>query len=172
MKTVGLILYYGFLRYLPSPTLPFLGPFFEWLRYTNCKFIFKHIGKKVNVARGASFGNGENIEIGDFSGIGMYCKVPNDIKIGNYVMMGPNVTIYGSKHNFDRTDKPMIEQGMTKLSTPVIEDDVWIGSHVIILPGVVIQKGSIIAAGAVVSKTFPEYSVIGGNPAKLIRLRK
>ena len=54
----------------------------------------------------------------------------------------------------------------------VIEDDVWIGRNVIMTPGRLIKKGSIIAAGCVLSKDFPEYSIVGGNPSKLIRIRK
>jgi maltose O-acetyltransferase len=62
-------------------------------------------------------------------------------------------------------------QGLAKLDPVVIENDVWIGNNVIILPGRRISKGSIIAAGSVVTKDFPAYSIIGGNPAKLIRNR-
>lgn len=172
MRIFSLLIYYTFLTWLPSPTFPLFGPFFEWMRLVFVKRIFKECGDNVNISRRAHFGDGRNIEIGYRSGIGSNCKVPNDIKIGDYVMMGPNVTIYGSKHNFDEIDTPMVNQGSTKLKTPVIEDDVWIGGQVIILPGVVIRKGSIVAAGAVVSKSFPEYSIIGGNPAQLIRSRK
>ena len=59
----------------------------------------------------------------------------------------------------------------SKIENVVIEDDVWIGQRVIILPGVTIYKGCIIGAGAVVTKSFPPYSIIGGNPAKLIKSR-
>jgi maltose O-acetyltransferase len=86
-------------------------------------------------------------------------------------MMGPHVTINGANHNFERTDIPMRKQGVKKYPPVVIEDDVWIGSHVIIMPGLIIKKGTIIGAGAIVTKDFPAYSVIGGNPAKLIKSR-
>lgn len=171
MNFLNIIFYYLVLIHLPSPTTPLFGPFFEWIRYVNCKGIFKKCGKKVNIGTGARFGNGKNIEIGDYSGIGMYCTVPSDVKIGNYVMMAPHVTILNSKHNFDRVDIPMIKQGSTRLTTPTIEDDVWIGTHSIILPNVILKKGTIVAAGSVVTKTFPEYSIIGGNPARLIKSR-
>jgi maltose O-acetyltransferase len=101
----------------------------------------------------------------------MYSKVPNDIKIGMDVMMGVNVTIFGSNHKFDRTDIPMRKQGMKKYDPVEIEDDVWIGSNSIILPGRKISKGTIVAAGSVVTKDFPPYSIVGGNPAKLIKSR-
>ncbi|MEL7250862.1 MAG: acyltransferase [Bacteroidota bacterium] len=172
MKWFYLSLYYLIFIRLPSPTTPGVGPFFEWLRYRCCRNIFKYCGKKVNIGTGARFGRGSQIEIGDYSGIGMYCKVPSNIKIGNYVMMGPHVTIHNSKHNFERTDIPMIKQGATTLGQSTIEDDVWIGSHAIILPGVDIKEGTIVGAGSVVTKTFPPYSIIAGNPARLIRSRK
>jgi maltose O-acetyltransferase len=133
--------------------------------------IFKRCGTNINVAKGARFGNGKFITIGNNSGIGMYAKVPNDIKIGEDVMMGVNVTIFGSNHIFDRTDIPMRKQGIKKDKPVIIEDDVWIGNNAIIMPGRIISKGTIIGAGAVVTKNFPEYSVIGGNPAKLIKSR-
>ena len=66
----------------------------------------------------------------------------------------------------------MIEQGMINNSNPIIEDDVWIGRNVIILHGLIVGKGSIIAAGSVVTKNIPPYSIVGGIPAKFIKSRK
>jgi maltose O-acetyltransferase len=133
--------------------------------------IFKKCGKKVNVGKGARFNRGFNIEIDDFSGIGVNCHVPENIKIGKYVMMGQNVIVFGAKHNFESVDIPMIKQGVTISKPVIIEDDVWIGSNVIIMPGRVVRKGTIIGAGSVLTKDFPEYSIVAGNPAKLIRSR-
>ena len=75
-------------------------------------------------------------------------------------------------HNTERIDIPMREQGSLPPQKVTICDDVWIGARVIILPGVTIGKGSIIAAGAVVTKNVPEYAVVGGVPAKVIKYRK
>lgn len=66
----------------------------------------------------------------------------------------------------------MDQQGWADEKPVVIEDDVWIGSRVIILPGVTIGKGSVIGASAVVSKSVPPYSVVAGNPAKIVKTRK
>lgn len=135
--------------------------------------IFKRCGSRVNVEKGAHFGKGFDIEIGDHSSIGKDAKIPPDIKIGKDVMMGNNVTIFGTSHVFDRTDISMISQGSKKYPPFVIEDDVWIGQNTIILPKVgKLAKGTIVGAGSVVTKQFPEYSIIGGNPARLIRMRK
>lgn len=125
----------------------------------------------MNIMRCAVFGSGRNIEIGDNSGLGAYCHMPSDTCIGRNVMMGPEVYILGRNHAFDRTDIPMIEQGFLENKQTVIEDDVWIGRQVLMTPGRVIKKGSIIAAGTVLCKDFDEYSIVGGNPARFIRKR-
>lgn len=86
-------------------------------------------------------------------------------------MMGPDVIIITGNHEFNRIDIPMRDQGETRPESVVIDDDVWIGTRSIILPGVHIEKGAIIGAGAVVTKDVPEYAVVGGNPAKVIKYR-
>lgn len=173
MRYLGIILYYGFFRYLPCSTTPVIGRLIEKMRGGVCRLIFKKAGYKANIEQRAHFGTGRGIVIGTYSSIGKNAKVPNDIQIGDYVMMGNNVTIFSSSHNFDRTDIPMIRQGSTSRKNPfIIEDDVWIGQGVIVLPKVTrIAKGTIIGAGSVVTKDFPEYSIIAGNPARLIRKR-
>lgn len=162
-----LCLYYGFARYLPSRHL---GG--KELRRWCCKHIFKHCGKNVNVERGAKFGTGVGISLGDNSGLGIRCDVPNNLTVGSNVMMGPSCTILDRNHVFDHTDIPMIQQGGTERKPTIIGDDVWIGCQVLIMPGRTIKTGSIVAGGCVLSKDFPEYSIVGGNPSKLIRARK
>lgn len=98
------------------------------------------------------------------------------IVIGNNVMFGPEVTIRGGNHRIDIVGRYMIsienhEKRPEDDPGVVIEDDVWIGTRAIILAGVNIGKGSVIAAGAVVTKSVPAYAIVGGNPAKLIRMR-
>ena len=159
------------LYYLPGNTFPIVGSFIKKLRYIVCRNIFLKCGKNVNIEQGASFGYGTNIEIGDNSGLGKFCKIPQNTIIGNDVMMGPYVTIHALNHKFSRVDMPMNEQGATEIKQTIIEDDVWIGSHVIMTPGRHIRKGSIIATGTVLAKDFPEYSIIGGNPSILLKSR-
>ena len=171
MKYFFLILYTFIFKYFPSSTTPIFGEFSKRLRYFCCKKIFKSCGKNVNIERGASFGNGFELEIGDNSGIGRYCHIPPNIKIGKDVMMAPNVFIFHANHNTDRIDIPMRNQGMSLKEPVVIEDDVWIGRGVFIMAGKKVSRGSIIAAGSVVTKNFPQYNIIGGNPAKIIKSR-
>lgn len=142
------------------------------IRYQLVKRIFKVCGKNVNVERRASFGSGREIEIGDNSGIGINACIPANTKIGKNVMMGPNCYILGANHSFARTDIPMMQQGNTIRKQTIIGDDVWIGRNVTMTPGRIVKEGTIIGACCVLTKDFPEYSIIGGNPSKLIRSRK
>ena len=168
-KVICLILYYSIAQYLPkSGSFRNLG---GAIRLLLCKNIFRKCGKHVNIERRAWFGSGVNIEIGDYSGIGINSHIPSDTIIGKYVMMGPNVFILDVNHEVSDTTKPMCFQGHVGRKTTVIEDDVWIGRDVKMTPGRHISKGSIIAMGCVLTKDFPEYSIIGGNPSKLIRSR-
>lgn len=168
-----LSLYYGFAQFLPSSYSPVIGRFCNRIRVACCKGIFKKCGKLTTVNRCAYFGTGENVELGDNSSIGAYCVVPKNTKIGKYVMMGPEVHIVQINHRFDDTEVPMVFQGTDDIMPmTVIEDDCWIGLRSILTPGHHIGCGSIIAAGAVVTKDVEPYSIVGGNPAKLIRKRK
>ena len=142
------------------------------IRRMCCKHIFKKCGSNVNIEHMANFGSGLDIEIGDNSGIGINACIPSNTKIGKNVMMGPNCYILATNHAFSRTDIPIIEQGYTPKKETIIEDDVWIGRDVLMTPGRVIKRGSIIAGGCVLCKDFPEYSIVGGNPSKLIKSRK
>ncbi len=123
----------------------------------------------VNIEKGATFGNG--LKIGIDSAIGINAEIGEGVTIGNYVMMGPNCCIMTVTHNIERTDIPMVKQGTSEIKPVVIEDDVWIGRNVTILPGITISRGSVIGTGAVVTRDVPAYAVVGGVPAKIIRYR-
>ena len=138
------------------------------LRYFFAKRIAK-LGRNVNIERHAFFT--PLLDIGDNSGIGIDCEVYGPVRIGKNVMMGPEVVIYTVGHRFDRVDIPMNEQGSTDVSPVIIGDDCWIGRRAIIMPGVNIGNGSIIGAGAVVTKDVPPFTVVGGVPAKIIKKR-
>lgn len=172
IRIIALVLYYGIGRYLPNlPGFP-LG---RAVRGTLCKHIFVKCGANVNVERMAFFGMGKALEIGSNSGIGprsCLMNVPGgELIIGDDVMMSPEVLVLTFNHNHANVDIPMDRQGFTYAKV-VIEDDVWIGARVIILPGVTIGKGSIVGAGAVVTKDVPPYSIVGGVPAKVLKSRK
>lgn len=168
-----LIFYYGFARYLPKSTFPIFGIFFMLLRRGLCKRIFASCGSKLVVENGAYFGKGNDFRVGIEVGIGSNFKSMNRIvSIGNYLMMSEDVLFIGGGHQFDRLDLPMGHQGESSKTPLTIADDVWIGARVIILPGCKqIGRGVIIGAGSVVTKDIPDYAVVGGNPAKVIRFR-
>ncbi|NHE58448.1 acyltransferase [Cyclobacterium plantarum] len=115
---------------------------------------------------------GLGLKVGDHSSIGPYAYIgcSGYIEIGNNVMMSPRVSIYSENHVFKDTGRPMIEQGVDR-SFVIIEDDCWIASHAVILAGVTIGKGSVVAAGSIVTRDVPPYSVVAGNPAKVIKTR-
>jgi len=115
---------------------------------------------------------GGELEIGDNSGLGLNCQACGPIRIGNNVMIGPDVIILTARHRFDKLDVPMCQQGDLPSEPVNIADDVWIGTRVIILPGVSIGKGAILGAGAIVTKDVPEFAIAGGNPARVIRYRQ
>ena len=139
------------------------------LRQLCGKLILNHCGTNVNIEKGAQFSS--DISLGDNSGIGVNALISSKVTIGNDVMMGPDCIILTSNHGMDRKDVPMWQQPSSKPKPVVIDDDVWIGARVIILPGVHIGSGSVIGAGSVVTKDVAPGSIVGGNPAKLIRMR-
>jgi maltose O-acetyltransferase len=169
-RIICYLLYYFFASKLPISNYPG-GRFGKWLRGQLCRRLFRQCGRDINVEHGADFVTGNTISIGDRSGIGVDSWIRADLTIGRDVMMGTRVIIYGRDHNFDRTDIPMMDQGMGEFLPIVIEDDVWIGAAAIILKGVRIGRCSIIAAGAVVTRDVPPYAIVGGNPAKVIQYR-
>ena len=117
-------------------------------------------------------GNGERLTVGNNSQLSSHGRFNGTIIIGNDVLMGPEVVMMATSHEFVRADIPIRLQGAKQEAPIVIGNDVWIGTRVIILPGVHIGNHCIVAAGAVVTKSFPDYCIIGGVPAKLIKKRK
>lgn len=154
------------------------------------------LGKRSKISRFnllAASGNGKSIVIGDDCSIGQGCILRafhGNITIGNHCSLNPYVVIYGgggvsignyvriathttivaSNHRFEDVDRLIMNQG-NEYKGVVIEDDVWIGANVVVLDGVHIGEGSVIAAGAVVNKDVPKYSVMAGVPAKLVKKR-
>lgn len=160
------ILYLLFAAHLPvSRRMRFA----RWLRNFFASKICKFVHPTANIEKNAHFN--PMIKIDELSSIGVDCDLDGPVEIGKYVMMAPEVAIYSRNHKHDLLGVPMINQGCEDYKKVIIEDDVWIGRRVIILPGVKIAKGCILAAGAVVTKDTVEYGIYGGVPAKLIGSR-
>lgn len=169
-KCAGLFLYQAIGKHLPISYSRLGGRAAKRFRGLCARLILDECGADVNVERGAVFSS--RVRLGDRSGIGINASIGGRTLIGNDVMMGPECTVYCRNHRFDRTDIAMRGQGFQAEKPVVIEDDVWIGGHVILLPGVRIGRGSVIGAGAVVSRDVPAYAVAAGNPARVVRYRK
>ena len=116
-------------------------------------------------------GDGDRISIGDNCKINEGCRLCN-VQIGNNIMIARNHVFIGAQHNHNKTDIPMIEQGFTWGKPTIIRDDVWIGINVVIMPGVEIARGCIIASGSIVTKDTESYGIYGSGTARLIKKRK
>ncbi len=128
-----------------------------------------------NVHKTTYFGGTSNISkdlVAEmYSYIGPSCVVYPKVSIGAYSMLANNVSIIGGDHNYQKVGVPIIFSGRGALKPTIIGRDCWIGAHTIILCGVSIGDGSIIAAGSVVTKDVEPYCIYGGVPAKKIRNR-
>lgn len=171
-KLFYMAIYYLLLRWLPDSMFPVLGKTFKYLRYKCCSNIFAYCGKNVNIEHGVLFGCGFDIEIGDNSGIGINSVVPSDIKMGNNVLMGPKCYVLSFNHSFMDKNRTIKEQGYLPAKRTVIGNDVWIGREVLFTPGRYVSDGCVIAARTCLTKDFEPYSVVGGNPSRLIKYRE
>lgn len=169
------------------------------LRYSIYKNKFAACGENIHVAIGCTIRGFENIVLGNNVGIGLYSQIyaglskgDARIAIGNNVsfnsnvminadingeiiieknvIVGPNVVMRASNHDYQRTDIPIRSQGHVS-GIIVVREDVWIGANAVILPDVTIGRGAIIAAGAVVTNDVNDYEIVGGVPAKRIGSR-
>ncbi|SDS23893.1 acyltransferase [Winogradskyella sediminis] len=109
-----------------------------------------------------------DVIIGNRTRIGLSNTIIGPVTIGDDVRLAQNVVLSGLNHNYEGIESPIHEQGVSTKPI-VIESESWIGANVVIVPGVTIGKHSIVAAGSVVTKSMPPYSVIVGNPAKVLK---
>jgi len=163
-----------------------IGRFFNvagrfWWKCVAMRFVksmFAECGKNVVIGKGGSFHH-KDVHIGSNSSIGpnaCFISAIAHIRIGNHVMFGPHVFLIAGGHRMDIIGRYMNdiranEKRQDDDRDIIIEDDVWIGANAIILRGVKIGKGSVIAAGSVVTKDVERYCIYGGVPAKKIRQR-
>ena len=132
----------------------------------------KSLGTGGDIRRSAKLENPRNISIGNNTYIGSDNRLyaMGEIKIGNNCALGEGIIIYTSNHDYkDLNTFPFNPDAL--IQKVEIEDDVWVGARAIILPGCKIGAGSVIGAGAVVTKSVPRCSIVGGNPAKIIGRR-
>jgi maltose O-acetyltransferase len=165
-----IIFYYAFLSKLPSAR--FTSVFSNW-RVWYFQKILKIMVKGGNPSM---IGNNVYIAKGNKVTFGSGCRINENahiekVNIGNDVLIAPNVSILSRMHEFSRTDIPMSLQGYREEKTVTIGNDVWLGRNVVVLPGVTIGNGAIVAAGAVVTKSVPDFAIVAGIPAAIISSR-
>lgn len=142
------------------------------IRYVLLKSIAKKCGENVSIHPQVYIFNPQRLSIGDNVSVHPMCYIDaaGKINIGNDVSIAHGTTIMSSTHRYDNMDIPIKDQPVDLLHTE-IKDNVWVGSKVTILAGIKVESGSILAAGAVVTKNVSENIVVGGVPAKKIKER-
>lgn len=157
----------GLVKYIALPGFEKLRPFLY-------RPFFKYLGQNITIQEGCTFKYPDQIVIEDFAKIGQDCFIVGlgGLQIGKYLLMGAGTKIVTTMHEYKNIEVPMYRQGL--ITKPIrIEDDVWLGFNVMVLPGTKIGKGSIIGTSAVVTgKDIPEFSIVAGIPAKVIKSRK
>jgi acetyltransferase-like isoleucine patch superfamily enzyme len=145
----------------------------EGLRRLMFRRALKQLGPKVVFQPGFRVTNPELVAIGSNCNFahGVFITGGGGVTIGDWVGFGPDTKIWSVNHRFDDPDRPWMLQGWDKKPV-VIEDDVWLGANVFVMPGVTIGRGAIVSAGAVVGKSVPQYALVCGNPGRVIGWRK
>jgi chloramphenicol O-acetyltransferase type B len=121
---------------------------------------------------GSYRGLGKNVHLGDHVSFNdnVFFNGSGEVHIGSYFHSGVNLTIISSNHNYDTADA--IPYDKVRIHKPVhIKDFVWVGNNVTIIPGITVGEGAIVAAGSVIVKDVPDFAIVGGNPAKVIKYR-
>lgn len=113
------------------------------------------LGKNVRLGFGSHIFGGEDL-----------------VQVGNDVMIGPNVIIAGGYHGSDRSGIPMVFQKGKSKGPIIIGNDVWLGGNSVVLSDITIGDGVIVGAGSVVTEDIPEYAIVAGNPARIIKYRE
>jgi len=153
LRTIG--------SWLPNSNKKYIGVFGKIFRLFLANRISNGIGKNVNIEKGAVIS--PNTTIGDNSGVGINCELPDGVNLGRNIMMGPDCLFYPKNHKFD--PQTQTYRGYTPINEIKIEDNAWIGARCIVLSGVTIGKGALVGAGSVVTKDVPPYTLVAGNPA-------
>lgn len=142
------------------------------LRVALLRRMVRTCGQGVNVLPGAYVGFPHNLSIGDNTGIGLKCYLSctDRVTLGARVLMGPEVMVFTSNHVWNPELATYFKQGETTAPVEIL-DDAWIGARSIVLPGVTIGRGCTVAAGSVVTQSTPDFSVVAGVPARVLKIK-
>lgn len=138
-------------------------------------YLYRHVYQLSSTDKSTYFGGKSSLSQDLVTGknvyIGPNCYIYPKVKIGDYSMLANDVKIIGGDHRYDKVGVPILYSGRAELKSTIIGMDCWIGAYSIIMCGVHIGDGSIIAAGSVVTKDVEPYCIFGGVPAKKIKDR-
>ncbi|MDM8515107.1 acyltransferase [Desulfobacterales bacterium HSG16] len=140
-----------------------------WLKNTHLKLSMHYCGNNVMIYQPVVFYGPEALDIGDNTSVAPFVHIwcGGRVIIGARCMIASHVAITSLTHDYNEK-----EMWKTMLASPVvIEDDVWIGAHAQIMPGVTISRGSVIGAGSLVTKDIPPYAIVYGVPAQIKEYR-
>lgn len=141
----------------------------RWTRMDVLPFNKFELGSESTIEDFATVNNGVgDVFIGSRTRIGLGNVIIGPVKIGNNIMFAQNIVLSGLNHVYEDINIPILDQPVTT-SEIIVEDDCWIGANSIVVAGVKIGKHSVVAGGSVVTKDVPPYSIVGGNPAKLLK---
>ena len=170
-RIIYYFLYYAFAVYLPrGDRWKIIGRISNGIRVFLCKRLFLKTSGKFSVGKGVDFCYlGHLISLGRHANLGHFLQIKGNgrVNFGKHISMGNDIIIITQNHRYseDKYDGYVV-------GDVVIGDYVWIGDRAMILQDVTVGEHAIIAAGAVVTKDVPPYAVVGGNPAKIIKMRK
>lgn len=127
------------------------------------------LGAQTTVEDYCTVNNGMgDVRIGAYSRLGIGSVLIGPVSIGNQVIIAQHVVISGLNHSYQAIDKPIRQQPVRTLPI-LIDDECWIGANAVITAGVQIGKHAVVAAGSIVTKNVPAYTVVAGNPARIIK---
>lgn len=168
-KVLWRILYDICASHLPRSHWPVVGRMACKLRWRCVRGFAANCGNDVLIENSVSLDSG--VSIGNHVEINENCFLAN-IVIGDYCIIAPQCYVVNRNHGFNDPDVPVRKQGYQSEAPPILGRDVWVGVRVILLPGVIVGNGAIIAAGAVVNRDIPPYAIAAGVPAKVVGWRK
>lgn len=170
MHKIKLILYYAIIQHLPHSRLLSFSNMVRVL-YVSKVLKIMPFDKKSKLEPNVYLSNTKGIRIGNNCRINEHVFIQQAI-IEDEVLIAPYVAILSTSHRHERLDINIVNQGDTDPQPPLIKKGAWLGRNVVILPGIVIGEGAIVAAGAIVTKHVEPYTIVGGVPAKLIKERE
>jgi maltose O-acetyltransferase len=137
------------------------------LRAFLCKQFIASAGKGIHVRSGAFLADGRHLHMADRSSIGPGCRIYG-ARLGYGVVIGPHCVFFKENRGANDLSKPIGDHGTTPINLPVVEDWAWVGERVLVLQGRRIGRGAIVGAGAVVTRDVAPFTIVGGNPARVI----